>query len=332
MNGKISIIVPVYNAEKTLDRCVDSLIRQTYSNTEIILVDDGSKDCSLELCNRYAEKDGRIKVISKANGGVSSARNAGLDNAAGEFIMFCDSDDWAEPEWCNVMRLQYESGHLIMCGQYVEGVQKFFQHEVFAGKDGQRVPRTDFVQLKMKMFNAPWNKIFLREVIEYHHIRFHDKITNGEDLLFNVSYLGCIPGDIICIGKPLYHYEWPSQTSLSNIIQADYVVQRDMLLTELEVAISKIGDIGDSNRKRLYTDFFNEYTRVLYSVCTDRGEKITQRIKIGNEIMRHKEYQICVDGAEWISNSILQLLYKAKNCYGLFLWYSLSGLMKGDKK
>lgn len=331
MSEKISIIVPVYNAEKTLDRCVDSLISQTYSNIEIILVDDGSKDSSLQLCYQYAKNDCRIKVISKANGGVSSARNAGLDNATGEFIMFCDSDDWAESEWCDEMRFQFESGCLIMCGQYVEGVQKFFPHEVFVGKDEQRVLRTDFFQLKMKMFNAPWNKIFLREVIEHHHIRFHDKITNGEDLLFNVLYLGCIPGDIICIGKPLYHYEWPSRTSLSNIIPADYVVQRDILLTELEAAISKIGDIGDSNRKRLYTDFFNEYIKVLYSVCNDRSRKIMQRIKIGNKIMKHKEYRICVDGTGWTSNSILRSLYRAKSCYGLFLWYSLSRLIKGDK-
>lgn len=331
MSKKISIIVPVYNAEKTLDRCVDSLIRQTYSNIEIILVDDGSKDNSLELCNQYAKKDGRIKVISKANGGVSSARNAGLDNATGEFIMFCDSDDWAEPEWCNEMCLQFESGHLIMCGQYVEGIQNFFPHEVFVGKGKQRVPRTDFFQLRMKMFSAPWNKIFSREVIENHHIRFHNKLTNGEDLLFNVLYLECIPGDIICYGKLLYHYEWPSHTSLSNAISADYVVQRAILLTELEAASSKI-DIGDDNRKRFYSDFFNEYAKVLYSVCTDRSKKFTQRIKIGNEIMRHKGYRICVDGTGWTTNSILRLLYKAKNCYGLFLWYSLSGLMKGGKK
>lgn len=331
MSERISIIVPIYNAEKTLDRCVDSLIRQTYSDIEIILIDDGSKDSSLEMCYHYAKKDGRIRVISKDNGGVSSARNAGLDNATGKFIMFCDSDDWAEPEWCNVMHLQYESGHLIMCGQYVEGIQSFFPHEVF-GEDGQRVLRTDFFQLKMKMFNAPWNKIYLREVIEHHHIRFHDKITNGEDLLFNVLYLGCISGDIICVGKTLYHYEWSSQTSLSKSIPADYVTQRDTLLVELEAAISKLGDIGASNRKQLYTDFFNEYTRVLYSVCTDRGRKITQRIKIGNGIMRHKQYRTCVVEIGWTSNSIQRSLYKAKSCYGLFLWYSLSGLMKGNKK
>ena len=96
MDELISIIVPVYNAEKTLRRCVRSLMGQTYRNLEIILVNDGSKDGSLGLCREFAGEDARIRVIDQPNGGVSSARNAGLDAATGKFVMFCDSDDWTE--------------------------------------------------------------------------------------------------------------------------------------------------------------------------------------------------------------------------------------------
>ena len=96
-NNLISIIVPVYNVSEYLPRCLDSLINQTYKNIEIILVNDGSTDNSLEICKKYAEKDLRIKVIDKENGGISSARNTGIAEASGEWIGFVDSDDYIEP-------------------------------------------------------------------------------------------------------------------------------------------------------------------------------------------------------------------------------------------
>lgn len=95
----ISIIVPVYNSEKTIIRCVDSILQQTYRNFELLLINDGSKDSSGTICDEYAQKDSRIRVLHKANGGVSSARNLGLDNAKGEWITFCDSDDTVMPNW-----------------------------------------------------------------------------------------------------------------------------------------------------------------------------------------------------------------------------------------
>lgn len=98
MNDLISIIIPVYNVEKYLDKCIDSVVNQTYTNLEIILVNDGSTDNSPAICNNWADKDNRIKVISKENGGLSDARNAGLAAANGEYIAFADSDDYIEPD------------------------------------------------------------------------------------------------------------------------------------------------------------------------------------------------------------------------------------------
>ena len=100
---KISVIVPVYNVEKYLNDCIDSIINQTYKNIEIILVDDGSNDSSGSICDEYAKKDNRVRVIHKVNGGLSSARNAGLDEVTGDYVMFCDSDDMFLPTSCEVM-------------------------------------------------------------------------------------------------------------------------------------------------------------------------------------------------------------------------------------
>ena len=183
MNKKISIIVPVFNAEKTLDKCIMSLINQIYRNIEIILINDGSKDDSLSICQKYAEKDKRITVINKLNGGVSSARNEGLDNATGEFVMFCDSDDWAEPNWCIELISHYEQGCLIMGGHFVEGKQTYFPYKVCAQNKIERYSRKEIRKLKLKFFSAPWNKIFNRNIINNEGIRFDTEITNGEDYL-----------------------------------------------------------------------------------------------------------------------------------------------------
>ena len=97
-NPRISVIVPVYNVEQYLPRCVESILAQTYENLEILLVDDGAKDGSGAICDAYARQDERVKVIHKENGGLSSARNAGIDASTGEYLSFVDSDDWIEPD------------------------------------------------------------------------------------------------------------------------------------------------------------------------------------------------------------------------------------------
>ena len=180
MGKMISIIVPVYNAESTLDRCISALTGQTYQNIEIILVNDGSVDRSLEICRHYAAKDGRIRVIDKPNGGVSSARNAGLECAQGEFIMFCDSDDWAEPDWCEELISHYEAGCLVMCGHYVEGEQDYFPREIRA--DQHEVYQfNEIAKLRYSFFTCPWNKLYLAGLIRDHHLRFMEQLSNGED-------------------------------------------------------------------------------------------------------------------------------------------------------
>ena len=101
----VSVIVPVYNVAPYLEQCLDSIVNQTYQNLEIILVDDGSTDESGAICDRYAEQDGRIQVVHKENGGLSSARNVGLDKMTGEWVLFVDSDDWIE---LNTLELLFE--------------------------------------------------------------------------------------------------------------------------------------------------------------------------------------------------------------------------------
>ena len=117
MNHRISIIVPIYNDSKYLVKCIESIIHQTYTNLQIILIDDGSTDNSLEICQEYAKKDSRILVIHKENGGLPSARNAGLDVSNGEYVMFCDADDFYNPDSCEILERAISS----KCADYAIG-------------------------------------------------------------------------------------------------------------------------------------------------------------------------------------------------------------------
>lgn len=166
---KISVIVPVYKVEKYIHRCVESLLKQTYSNIEIVLVDDGSPDSCGGICDYFAEKDQRIKVIHKENGGLSSARNAGLKIASGEYIGFVDSDDWVETAMYEKMILFLESEQcdVVECGvnlvcdnkciefvkkenEAINGKEALYRH--LEGKSSERLPRV-----------AVWSKLYKKE-------------------------------------------------------------------------------------------------------------------------------------------------------------------------
>lgn len=185
MEGLISVIVPVYNADAFLDKCVGSVLGQSYRNFELILVNDGSRDTSLEICRRYEAADNRVKVIDKPNGGVSSARNAGLDAARGEWVVFCDADDYYLPDAFGVLiglmalgsdidfgaasSVKLEDGKVYELRNYTAGV---LPHPIIRHHD-----------------YALWANIFRRSLIERLGLRFAEGISYSEDRLFMLEYL-----------------------------------------------------------------------------------------------------------------------------------------------
>lgn len=244
MDKKVSIIVPVYNAENTLERCVRSLTGQTYTEIEIILVNDGSKDNSLELCNRLSAEDSRIRVVNQPNGGVSSARNAGLDVASGEFVMFCDSDDWVSPDWCRVMLEHFVPGDLVVC-QY----QRWSGGELLAGNSEIMVEvarRQDFLHYPMWMC-SPWNKLFLRSVIEEKHIRFSRGLSMGEDFCFVLDYLCAISGKVRFLNAQLYYYDVSAEDSLSKRVLP--LEQCELLYKKITTSMDKLDATDEESKK-----------------------------------------------------------------------------------
>jgi len=211
---KISVIVPVYNAEKSLPRCIDSILSQTFSDFELLLIDDGSTDGSGRICDEYADKDGRIRGFHKENGGVGSARNVGLDNARGEWITFVDSDDWATEDYfarfyptedCDIVIQSF-----LVNGKPTEDSIDDLSDHVYSDMHGF----ADKDMCKSSCVLAPWAKMFRREIIERIRLRFDERFSSGEDSVFVLSYVAEIK-TARTVDAKCYNYVRDCSSSLS---------------------------------------------------------------------------------------------------------------------
>ena len=222
----ISVIVPVYNVAPYLPRCLDSICNQTYQNLEIILVDDGSTDNSLEICNRYAAKDKRIVIIIlKKNGGLSTARNTGMDHMHGEFFTFIDSDDWVTPDYCQVLfDLINQSGAdfswggfttVTAEGQFSSAQQAF---SLVAPKK-QILSLDEIIRLSSYMEeHAACVKLF--RATKYQKYRFNGFYTHSEDFDFFIKLLKNSP-KVVYTPTSLYFYSQQNPFSISRSVQID---------------------------------------------------------------------------------------------------------------
>jgi len=203
----VSIIIPVYNVEKYLDDCLKSIINQTYKNLEIILIDDGSTDSCAEICDKWKNQDSRIEVIHKQNGGLSSARNSGLDISQGKYIMFVDSDDIIAKDMVETLRNPLESDPEIDLS--VCGIETFIDGDISHQRSLMRIAKGKYSNneymsliLSKKVDNAAWNKMYRSEMLA--NLRFIEGIIN-EDFPF-ISELLSKCKKIEYLSEPLYFY------------------------------------------------------------------------------------------------------------------------------
>lgn len=285
----ISIIVPVYKSEETLARCVDSLLAQTEPDVEILLVDDGSPDQSLAVCEQYAEKDQRVRVIVKANGGVSSARNAGLTQAKGEYVLFVDSDDYVHPDLCRrlLQTMEYEKADMVICGF----------HHLYMGRDVEKVPDSiqgapllgkDFLKLYGGGFlNMPWNKLIKREAAGV----FDESISLGEDLLFNLDYLERNPHAAI-VAEPLYYYiQDQTGATLSSKKRADKLSLALMVYHRAKEFYAGLTGLTDDVKGVIARRFLAECLDDLEQLPFDREMKKEEKLTFIKAYMEQEEIQ-----------------------------------------
>lgn len=206
-NPKISIIVPVYNVEQYLPRCINSILVQTFIDFELLLIDDGSTDNSGKICNDYAENDKRIRVFHKENGGVSSARNLGLDNAQGEWIVFVDSDDWVDDTWLEKYNDSIDMGTDIIFQGYVrEELDNKQTFHYYDNNKGQETGNIIYELEQRNLFGWTWIKIFKADIIKKYQLRFNLNMSISEDLIFTIEYCLHIKNRIKVLSSTTYHY------------------------------------------------------------------------------------------------------------------------------
>lgn len=280
----ISVIVPVYKAEKYLPQCVETILKQKFSDLELILVDDGSPDRSGLLCDEYAQQDSRVRVIHKENGGVSTARNAGLDEATGDYIAFVDSDDWLDADmYAQMMAKAGEFGcDVIMCDCLKEYPERssIYTHDIRGGfYDRAALEREYFPHLLM-MENVEypatisnWLLLFRRELAE--HVRYISGVRYSEDLLFGAQILYRAQSFFYMKEHALYHYRMNPQSATHRFVP-DKWEDYQRLHREITAAFCSCEDFDFKHQIDLCLLFFlyntaGEITRTRY---LDRKEKI----------------------------------------------------------
>lgn len=235
---KISVIVPVYKAENYLHKCVDSLLSQTFTDFEIILVDDGSPDRSGELCDSYAKKDSRIRVIHKENGGVSSARQCGMDNARGEYTIHADPDDWVERDMLEELyrKAKEDNADMVICDFY----QMFPYKQVCtcqcpSSLDARNVLRDLF----QRLHGSCCNKLVRRACYNKYEIKFPKKLNICEDFFVNAALLKH-PIKVSYVNKAFYHYDRSvNPNSITRAMLPNHLAQDEKIIETVEALFPK---------------------------------------------------------------------------------------------
>ena len=292
-----SVIVPVYKTEAYLCRCVDSILNQSFGDFELILIDDGSPDNSGAICDEYAKRNSKVKVIRRPNGGICTARNTGLQAARGEFITFCDSDDYWASSYLEKLGylIRQENVGLAICGfqsvsddgrpcngrcsgeqQETESI-RFFNHDLFWSLfEGRRI-------------GACWDKAYKAEIINAGNVRFDEKISCVEDTDFVLRYLKAL-GSKYCLAvtdERLYMYQTTEHESLVHKFNPEQWQMFEHLFRQLEYYVST-----DANRVSLYSYISSAITYTLDNLFRYKhGISLGEFSEIINDMLRSNYYK-----------------------------------------
>lgn len=234
---KISIICPVYNVEKFLRKCIDSIIAQTFQDWELILVDDGSKDNSASICDEFANEDNRIRVIHKENGGVGTARQTGLDAVQGEYVIHVDSDDWVESTMLEELYKKAEATNadVVICDYYRNSSGK----QIYCCQKTDNDPIATLKDIfNKRLYGALWNKLIRRSTLIKYQVRFYPQVNYCEDVLICAQILKHKEVVVSYVPKALYHYLM-NETSISHNINREYYESLLIYMKALEVILPK---------------------------------------------------------------------------------------------
>lgn len=262
----VSVIVPVYNVEKYLRDCLNSILAQTYSNIEVILINDGSKDGSGFICDEYAAKDSRIKVLHKENGGVSKARNAGIRIARGEYLSFVDADDTLDCDYIGLMHREMVAGDFDFIRLSWERAGVNCTYKVRFDENGRYVVDSSNMD-DLQLCENRWG-LFRAE----QNIFFNESLKNGEDSLYVIeSFVKSRRKKFLLVNKPYYHYTVVAD-SASDLKTADRVIAHQKFLEQVLLLKNYYPSLERLVKKHEYSDFLSLMRYMIdYGVKSEKG-------------------------------------------------------------
>lgn len=290
MNDLISVIVPVYKVEKYLNKCIDSIINQTYKNLEIILIDDGSPDNCGKICDEYAKKDKRINVMHKENGGVSSARNAGISSAQGKWISFIDADDWVEANFLEVMykTALKNSADIALCGYnriYNTHSEKINVCETDKTYNSREYlikslnPQTGFGFCHMKLIR--------KECLN--NLKFNENLVVGEDAQFNIKLSQNINKAVFC-RQALYNYRNNSESVVKKY-DSNYANKYLESMKDTKAFINQNYNNDDEIKQNYYNFVAFHVMLIAVNYCYHPENPIKERKKLLKNICNYDEFK-----------------------------------------
>lgn len=329
----ISFIVPVYNVEKYLERCLDSILRQTCQDFEIVLVDDGSIDSSGKICDRYAEIHNCISVYHKKNGGLASARNYALKYAKGEWIAFVDSDDWIEEDYVEqvlkISNVNYQCESIVF-GYYIEYVENDYTlHRKFEIDSDMKLSQA-IEQMEQKgMFNCVWNKVYSNKLLQKYKIIFEKGMEPGEDLLFNCNYFQYISTCSVS-NRELYHYMRQGENTLTKKYDPN-LYEKIQLFDKARVELYNVMNMHSEQYKiLLYKYYFSYITSCVYNnYGLNNGLSFRNRIMFYKKIFSNDRLSKAIEELQKVENRfslyerIFIKFYRFENAIAMELVYKV---------
>ena len=314
--SKVSVIIPVYNTSKYLHHCLDSVLSQTFAEFEIIIINDGSTDNSLEILREYEAKDNRIVVIDKNNEGVSAARNCGIKVAKGEYIMFCDSDDFVTPNWIEKLyeAIYKHPNSWVDCDYYkYDAVKNLVTPNHMKNITSDMViPNSEYyIYYKNQNSHSCWNRIYKKDVLYSNNILFPVDISVGEDVLFNIEYIRYCDA-FFHVSSELYYWNNDNNMSLSRKEDKKYYDTIKVLY------FPRLSVVSQKDKQNFIDDYFYRFYLCLEKIYQNNNSK-KDAIKYGNYILNDKEFIHALNNAsDTACGKKLKMLLKTRQ-YRAFL-------------
>lgn len=327
MKSKVSIIVPMYNSEKTIKKCINSLINQSWSNLDIVLIDDGSYDATLNIVNNISDE--RIRVFSQENKGVSAARNLGIKNAIGEFLVFVDSDDYVSKNMIENLMIYAKNDSLVFSNTFINDIHSSYELKIFKDNNKSINKENAMKEIISGSAGLVCSKLMSKDVIDKNKLKFNENIFLGEDKLFFLE-VASLSKQFYYIDNAFYYYDRKNEKSATNKYQENLIYNFINLQNEIKKVFVSSELYTENNVK-----FINNKFKACFWDCID-NELINLNIlnffkRVKNTRIILKEIDNKIDLYELeiksFSDLIMKLSVKYRSLFTCFVLLFLAKLI-----